>query len=60
MVLTSQLSGKEDIHSMDRTTIMSTDYAKLSLKTQNKTKLPLSLPGLHHASFIPDSRPSRG
>ncbi|KAK9983912.1 hypothetical protein SO802_033437 [Lithocarpus litseifolius] len=32
--LTSQLLGKEDIHSMDKLTIMSTDYAKLSLKTQ--------------------------
>ena len=34
-ILTSQLFGKEDIHSMDKTTIMSTDYARLSLKTQN-------------------------
>ena len=32
--LSSQLFGKEDIHSMDRTTIMGTDYARLSLKTQ--------------------------
>ena len=31
----SQLFGKEDIHSMDKTTIMSTDYARLSLKAQN-------------------------
>ena len=38
MVLTSQLSGNEDIHSMDRTTIMSTDYARLSLKTQNQLR----------------------
>ena len=33
-VLTSQLFGKEDIHSMDKTTIMGTDYARLSIKTQ--------------------------
>ena len=32
--LTSQLFSKEDIHSMDRMTIMGTDYARLSLKTQ--------------------------
>ena len=31
----NQLFGKEDIHSMDKTTIMGTDYARLSLKTQN-------------------------
>ncbi|KAL0006049.1 hypothetical protein SO802_013610 [Lithocarpus litseifolius] len=31
---TSQLSGKEEIHSMDKMTLMGTDYAKLSLKTQ--------------------------
>ena len=34
VVLPSQLFGKEDIHSMDKTTIMGTDYARLSLKTQ--------------------------
>ena len=34
VVLFSQLFGKEDIHSMDKTTIMGTNYAKLSLKTQ--------------------------
>ena len=38
MVLTSQLFGKEDIHSMDKTTIMNTDYARLSLKTQNQLR----------------------
>ena len=38
MVLTSQLSGKEDIHSMDKMTVMSTDYARLSLKTQNQLR----------------------
>ena len=38
MLLTSQLFGKEDIHSMDKTTIMSTDYARLSLKTQNQLR----------------------
>ena len=32
--LTSQLFGKEDIHSMDNVIIMGTDYARLSLKTQ--------------------------
>ena len=32
---TSQLFGKEEIHSMDKKTIMSTDYARLSLKTQS-------------------------
>ena len=37
-VLTSQLFGKEDIHSMDKTTIMGTDYARLSLKTQNQLR----------------------
>ena len=31
--LISQLFGKEDIHSMDKMTIMGTDYARLSLKT---------------------------
>ncbi|KAK9994083.1 hypothetical protein SO802_023786 [Lithocarpus litseifolius] len=31
---TSQLFGKEEIHSMDKMTLMGTDYAKLSLKTQ--------------------------
>ena len=31
--LTSQLFGKEDIHSMGKTTIMGTNYARLSLKT---------------------------
>ena len=34
----SLLSGKEDIHSMDKMTIMSTDYARLSLKTQNQLR----------------------
>ena len=34
VILPSQLFGKEDIHSMDKTTIMGTDYARLSLKTQ--------------------------
>ena len=38
MVLASQLFGKEDIHSTDKTTIMSTDYARLSLKTQNQLR----------------------
>ena len=31
----SQLFGKEDIHSKDKMTIMSTDYARLSLKTRS-------------------------
>ena len=31
----SQLFGKEEIHSMDKRTIMGTDYARLSLKTQS-------------------------
>ena len=31
----SQLSGKEDVHSKDKMTIMGTDYARLSLKTQS-------------------------
>ncbi|KAL0004920.1 hypothetical protein SO802_012481 [Lithocarpus litseifolius] len=31
---TSQLFGKEEIHSMDKMTIMGIDFAKLSLKTQ--------------------------
>ena len=35
---TSQLFGKEDIHSMDKKTIMGTDYARLSLKTQSLLK----------------------
>ena len=34
----SQLFVKEDIHSMDKTTIMGTDYARLSLKTQNQLR----------------------
>ena len=37
-ILTSQLFGKEDIHSTDRMTIMGTDYARLSLKTQNQLR----------------------
>ena len=32
--ISSKLSGKEDIHSMDKMTIMGTDYARFSLKTQ--------------------------
>ena len=36
--LISQLFGKEDIHSMDKMAIMSTDYAKLSLKTQSQLR----------------------
>ncbi|KAL0014005.1 hypothetical protein SO802_001074 [Lithocarpus litseifolius] len=32
---TSQLFGKEEIHSMDKMTIMGTDYARLSLKTRS-------------------------
>ena len=31
----SQLLGKEDIHSKDKKTIMGTEYASLSLKTQS-------------------------
>ena len=31
----SQIFGKEEIHSMDKKTIMGTDYARLSLKTQS-------------------------
>ena len=31
----NQLFGKEEIHSMDKRTIMGTDYARLSLKTQS-------------------------
>ena len=31
----SQLFGKEEIHSMDKETIMSTNYTRLSLKTQS-------------------------
>ena len=37
-ILISQLLGKEDIHSMDKMTIMGTDYARLSLKTQNQLR----------------------
>ena len=33
-VLSSQLFGKKDIHSMDKMTIIGTNYARLSLKTQ--------------------------
>ena len=36
--LTSQLSGKEDIHSMDKVTIMGTDYTKFSLKARTILK----------------------
>jgi len=32
--ITSQLFDKKDIHSMDKMTIMGTDYAKFSLKAQ--------------------------
>ena len=38
MILTSQHFGKEDIHSMDKMTIMGTDYVRLSLKTQNQLR----------------------
>ena len=34
IVLPSQLFGKKDAHSMDKLTIMGTDYARFSLKTQ--------------------------
>ena len=34
----SQLFGKEYIHSMDKMTITGTDYARLSLKTQNQLR----------------------
>ena len=34
----SQLFGKEDIHSMDKMTVMGTNYARLSLKTQNQLR----------------------
>ena len=34
----SLLSGKEDIHSMDKKTIMGTDYSKFSLKARNVLK----------------------
>ena len=37
-VLISQLLGKEDIQSMDRMTIMGTDYVRLSLKIQNQLR----------------------
>ena len=37
-VLTSQLSGKEDIHSTDKVTIMGTDYTKFSLKARTILK----------------------
>ena len=35
---TSLLSGKEDIHSMDKVTIMGTDYSKFSLKARTILK----------------------
>ena len=45
---TSQLFGKEEIHSMDKKTIMGTNYARLSLKTQSLlrsaiTNLPIEI-----------------
>ena len=45
---TIQLFGKKEIHSMDKMTIMGTDYAKLSLKTQSLlrsvvTNLPIDI-----------------
>ena len=36
--LTSQLFGREDIHSMDKMTIMGTNYTKFSLKTRTILK----------------------
>ena len=36
VVLSSQLFGKEDIHSMDKMTIIGTNYARLSLKDGRK------------------------
>ena len=38
--LTSQLFGKEIIHSMDKMTIMGTDYSKFSLKARTILKVP--------------------
>ena len=35
MIYTSQLFGKEEIHFVDKKTIMCTDYVRLSLKTQS-------------------------
>ena len=35
---TSLLSGEEHIHSMDKVTIMGTDYSKYSLKARNILK----------------------
>ena len=37
-IIISQLLGKEDIHSMGKLTIMGTNYARLSLKTQNQLR----------------------
>ena len=44
----SQLFGKEEIHSMDKKTIMGIDYARLSIKTQSMLRsavanLPLDI-----------------
>ena len=39
---TSQLFGKEEIHSMDKLTIRGTDYARLTLKTQSLLKSALA------------------
>ena len=36
--ITSRLSGRENIHSMDKMTIMGTDYSKFSLKARNILK----------------------
>ena len=36
--LISQLFGKDDIHSMDKRTIMGTNYVRLSLKTQSQLR----------------------
>ncbi|KAK9994918.1 hypothetical protein SO802_024621 [Lithocarpus litseifolius] len=50
---TSQLFGKEEIHSTDKMTLMGTDYAKLSLKTQFSLRCVVAnLPSDIHKSIL--------
>ena len=51
--LTSQLSGKENIHSMDKMTIMGTNYSKFSLKARTILKsATANLPSDLHVKTI--------
>ena len=54
---TSQLFGKDEIHSMDKESIMGTDYARLSLKTQSMLRSVVANLPSDLQSRILDSKP---